>query len=154
MLWNGFACSGATLAKHRWEVSCLRVDLLFTSGFSRVTLEGVWVNYCFDFGFPVVDHVIGGGEIAPLKGVLSGPMPCEQVMLDAALTIDHRPVVVSILSLSKDHFTRFGCVLVDSGRGSEVELRSLLTDTRLALFLTNRTEYVISNEFIVKTRRK
>jgi len=105
MLCNGLTCSGATLAKHSWKVSCLRVDLLFTSGISHVVFEGVWVNYGLNFGSSVVDHVVGGSEVAPLKSVLSGPMPSEYVMLDAALTVDHRLVVVGILSLSEDHFT-------------------------------------------------
>ena len=112
MLGNSLAGSGATLSKHSWKISGLGVDLLFTPCFTHVAFEGMRVNYLLDSCSPIVDHVIGGGEITLLKSVLSSAMTRENVMGHATLAINHGLVVVFELGFSKNHLTVLRGVVV------------------------------------------
>ena len=140
VLRDGLTCGSSTLAEHRRQVSSLRVNLLLAPCLAHVAFEGVWVNYGLDFGSPLVDHVVGRGEVALLERFLGGAVSREQVVLHSALAINHRLVVVSVLGLCKDHFTSFRDILVDSRGSGQVELGSLLRNAYLALFLTDKQE--------------
>ena len=100
VLGNGLACSGTTLAEHRWQIGGLGVDLLLSNSLSLVlSFKSVRVNDILDGLSSVVDHIVSGDEISPLEGGLLGAMTDDDVVLDTAISIDHHIVVVSIFLL-------------------------------------------------------
>ena len=135
MLCNSLTSGSSALSKHGWKVSSLRVDLLFTSCFTHVAFEGMWVNYRFDFSSSVVDHVVGGGEVALLERVLGGAVPGEEVMLNTTSAVNHSSVVVAKLSLRHDHLSSLRCVVIHSGGSSQVESCGLLGNASASAFL-------------------
>jgi len=65
VLGNGLACSGTTLAEHRWQIGGLGVDLLLSNSLSLVlSFKSVRVNDILDGLSSVVDHIVSGDEIS------------------------------------------------------------------------------------------
>ena len=60
----------------------------------------MWVDNRFNFLSSLIHHVIGGSEVALLKGVLCCTMPEEQVLRLSALVELDVLLVVFILTLS------------------------------------------------------
>ena len=135
VLCNCLTSSSSALSKHGWKIGSLRVDLLFTSCFTHVAFESMWVNYRFDFSSPVVDHVVGGGEVALLERVLGGAVPGEEMMLNTTFAVNHGSVVVVELSLRRDHLSGLRCVVIHSGGSSQVESCGLLGNANASVFL-------------------
>lgn len=99
MLWLSLSGGSATLAEHGGQVRRLGVHLLSARG-RHVAYKFVCVDDLFDAGPLVIDHLVGGGEIALLKRVLSRAVAEEQVVGHTCSLVIDSVVVISELLLS------------------------------------------------------
>ena len=76
------------------------VDLHLAEGFTLIALKSVWVDNSFDFLFSFEHHVVSGGEVTLLKGVLGCSMSDEQVLGLSTLIEFQCFLVVLVLFLS------------------------------------------------------
>ena len=74
---NALSTEASSFAEHRGKIILFVVDLHLAEGFALVTLESVWVDNSLDFLLSFVHHVVSGGEVTLLKGVLGCAMADE-----------------------------------------------------------------------------
>ena len=115
VLCDSLASSSAALAEHGRKIGSLGVHALLVEGLSHIAFESVWVDDLLDGLASFINHGVSSGEVALLKGILSGAVADEDVVTDTALTVNHNGVIVSVVLLGSDHLTGLGSVFVNGG---------------------------------------
>ena len=100
VLGDGLSCGSSTLSEHRWQVGGLCVHILLAPCLAHVTLKSVWIDDCLNSDAVSVNHIARRLEVSLLKGFLSWAVTSEQMVLHAALSIDHKLLVVVVFFLS------------------------------------------------------